>query len=194
MIYCLTKLIDKINSTVMQMKVLFSAFMELVVYVCISGVISNVVGYLVPRNNINADSFPYKSFSWEHNGEVYDRINVRKWKNKVPDLSRYVNFLYKKHLESRPTSEQLDRLIRESCVAEFVHIMLIVATPLCYLSIDSGYSLLFSVLYALGNLPYIIIQRYNRPTFKRIYVKLLEKEKSTIDLGGKSIESADIVL
>ncbi len=176
------------------MKILLSAFMELVVYVCISGVISNIIGYIVPRNNINAYAFPYNSFSWEQDGKVYDKLNVRKWKNKVPDLSKHVNFLYTKQIVSRPTPAQVDRLIRESCVAEFIHTMLIAATPLCYFSIDSGYAELFAMLYALGNLPYIIIQRYNRPTFKRLYFQLLERENQKIVSGGKTHESADIVL
>ena len=33
-----------------------------------------------------------------------------------------------------------------------------------------------SVLYALGNLPYIIIQRYNRPKFVRLLKRLQAKE------------------
>ena len=171
------------------MKIFVSAFIELVVYVCISGFISNIAGYLVPREKINAYHFPYKSFLWEKDGQIYDKLNVRKWKNKVPDMSKYLDSLYPKSISSRPTASQMDRLIKESCVAEFIHVMLIASSPLCYLSIDSGYSMFFTVLYILGNVPYIIIQRYNRPSFKRIYNALLK-----IRQGGESCENTDIVM
>ena len=69
--------------------------------------ISNVFGYLVPRERIDAYRFPYNSFSWERDGALYDKIKVRRWKNRVPDMSKYLDFLYPKAIFSRPTASQI---------------------------------------------------------------------------------------
>jgi len=162
--------------------------------VCITGLVSNIVGYLVPRDQININAFPYASFAWEKDGDVYRSIRVNKWKKKLPDMSKHLAFLYPKQLTFHPTSEQVERLIKESCVAEFVHIMLIAAGPLISCFIDGFWGDAFTFMYMLGNMPFVIIQRYNRPTLKTLYIQLMERESKLRESGGKKRESADIVM
>ena len=112
------------------MKDFLTAFLKFVIYVCISGSISNIVGYLIRRDKINADSFLYSSFKWEKNGEIYRKIKVNKWKNKLPDMSKFLKMLYPKKMTHHPDSSHILRLIKESCVAECIHVMQIAASPL----------------------------------------------------------------
>ncbi len=177
------------------MKGFLSAFLELVVYVCISGSISHIVGYMIRRDKININSRLYSSFKWERDGEVYRLIKVAKWKNKLPDMSKYLRrILYPKKIQLHPDSKQLLRLIQETCVAECIHIMLISSSPLVYYYIQGDYGVLMSVLYALGNIPFIIIQRYNRPKFKVLYTQLQMRECSAVRSKEKKNESPDIVV
>ncbi len=176
------------------MESFFEAFIQLVVYVCISGFISNIIGYLLPRDQINSDMFPYTSLKFEREGKIYLLFKVRKWKNKVPDMSKVLKSLYPKAIASRPSPEQIQRLIQETCVAELVHTLLIVSSPLVKCFVNEPYEDLFTVLYILGNIPYIIIQRYNRPAFKNLYNNLVERQNRQQLSGGETHESADIVL
>lgn len=160
---------------------MIETFIRFVFYVCVSGLTSNIFGVLYPRRYIKTDSFPFNSFRWENNGRIYEKIYVTKWKKKVPDLSKHLKLLYPKVLNTHPTSKQIDRLIRESCVAEAVHLLLILLCPLitCYIKGVAGK--VYMILYALGNVPYIIIQRYNRPKFKSLYSSLLVRENNVCD-------------
>ena len=54
-------------------------------------------------------------------------------------------------------------MIRETCVAEFIHVLLCIASLGC-LRIWPGFGgFCMAFLYTLGNIPFIMIQRYNRP-------------------------------
>lgn len=170
------------------------AFSRFVIYVFLAGFISNTIGYLVPRNRINTDAFPYKSFKWEKEGMFYQSFKVKQWKTKVPDMSKILKTLYPKTLSYNPTPKRVQRLVQESCVAEFVHVMLIASAPLIDYYIDGPYGEFFTVLYMLGNIPYIVIQRYNRPSLKRLYVHLVKRESEKLNLGGIKREGIDIIL
>ena len=176
------------------MKEFFSAFVKLVIYICISGSVSNIVGYLIRRDKINTYSFLYSPFRWEDNGEIYRKIKINLWKNKVPDMSKYLKMLYPKKMSLHPGSEQILRLVQESCVAECIHIMLIAASPLVYYYINGKWGMFFTVAYALGNLPFIIIQRYNRPKLKALYNQLHQKECLKSAPEESANENSDVVV
>ncbi len=178
---------------VILMKEFLSAIVKLAIYVCISGSISHIVGYLIRRDKIDTDSFLYTSHKWENNGEIYRKLKVNKWKSKVPDMSKYLKLLYPKKMEYHPDPTQILRLIQESCVAECIHVMLIVSSPLVYYYLRGPYDILITILYILGNMPYIIIQRYNRPKLKKLYEQLCRRQETNVETEVK-YESPDIVM
>ena len=72
--------------------------------------------------------------------------------------------------------QDVERLVYESCIAEADHWILMIAGFGCtYIWQDIG-GFTVSVLWAIGNLPFAIIQRYNRPNMKRITQKLKIRE------------------
>jgi len=162
-------------------------------YIIISGLLSHVVGYFLPRHVLNYDSFPYKSFKWECNGDYYNRFNIARWKKKVPDMSKVMRFIYPKALTYPVTSVQIDRLIRETCVAEFIHILLIALSPVLGRFIDGRIGVFYVVCSILGNIPYIMIQRYNRPKLIHLYNSLCVKEKKQASEELQN-ESVNIVM
>lgn len=141
-------------------------------YVAIIGIVSNPLGNLLPRKWFDPEKFPYCVFSWEQDGRIYEKIHIRAWKDLLPDMSKINSDMVRKEVGPRPTAAHLDRLAREACVAEFVHWLLIILS-LAVLKIWKGLGgWICYGLCILGNLPFIIIQRYNRPRLVRTMHRL----------------------
>lgn len=146
-------------------------------YVAFIGIVSNPLGNLLPRRWFDSDKFPYRSFAWEREGKFYERLHIRAWKDLLPDMSKIVPGMVRKEVSARPTAEGLDRLVRETCVAEAVHGVLILLS-LAVLKIWEGPGgWICYALCLLGNLPFILIQRYNRPRLVRMLNRI--KTRST---------------
>ncbi len=137
-------------------------------------------GLLLPRERFDEKAFPYKAFVWEGKGKIYDTLHIKKWKRRVPDMSMVTDKIFPKRLSSVISAEKLNRLVKESCVAEFIHYILS-ALGLGFYYIWKGKAgAVLTVLYILGNLPYIMIQRYNRPHFISLREKLKLREERTL--------------
>lgn len=63
-------------------------------------------------------------------------------------------------------------LARETCVAEAVHWALLVISPVLLITMTGWLSIVATVLYGLSNIPFIMIQRYNRPRLVRLYKRM----------------------
>ena len=146
--------------------------LQCAIYIAIIGIISNPAGNLLPRAWFHADRFPFPPFGWEHHGRIYEKLHIRAWKDRVPDMSKLVRSMVRKEVSSHPTAQSLERLIQETSVAEAVHWVLIVLS-LAVLKIWKGLGgWVCYFLCILGNLPFIIIQRYNRPRLMRTLPRL----------------------
>lgn len=120
-----------------------------------------LLGLALPRWLFSPVSFPFCSFAFE--GETfYKKLHIRRWKDKFPDMSRACRFLFPKRIRPGMKAETLYRLARETCVAEAVHGLEALFGFVC-LWLWQGGGFVCALLYAFANLPYILIQRYNRP-------------------------------
>ena len=131
-------------------------------YIAALGVLSFVAGRLIPKHWFHADRFPWVCHPAEQ--KLWKRLHVRKWQAKIPDMSRiFVKIMPEKKL-TKENYENLPRMIEETCVAEWTHILLSIA-GLGLLKIWSGVGgVCITIIYiVLGNLPFIVVQRYNRP-------------------------------
>ena len=146
--------------------------------VVVGGFISFALGQSLPRRGFDFDAFPYRDFGWEKKGKIYDRVRVHKWKDWVPDMSRFVPFMVKKKAALARTPEAMARLIRETCVAEVVHWGLIaVVSPVIALASGGTLGAVLGTAYGVGNLSFVIIQRYNRPRLREILRRMEERKK-----------------
>lgn len=127
------------------------------------GVSGGIIGELLPRQWFHWDRFPYKTYAWEQNGKVYEKLGIRKWKDKMPDKSRWGGHEYAKTIRGKNDAENTIRLLQETCVAELIHWVLMLATPLVFVFAHGAMAVLVVLLYGLSHIPCIIIQRYNRP-------------------------------
>lgn len=89
---------------------------------------------------------------------LYKKLKVKQWKNKMPTYSP-ASFSIKEH--------SLQEIAGASCQAEIVHEVIVV---FCFLPVLLSFVidsfpvfLITSILSALVDMPFIIMQRYNRP-------------------------------
>lgn len=138
------------------------------------GAMSFLIGEALPRRNFDYHDFPFEPFSWEEGGRFYSRFRIDRWKDKLPDMSQYIQKAFRKKIPMHQMSSELTyRLVIETCVAEVVHWVLVCIGPV-YLALFRGawgaVGVFFSVF---GNLPFIMVQRYNRPRL----VRMLERQQ-----------------
>lgn len=148
-----------------------------IVYVAVLGILSHYIGESLPRSLFIPDRFPFCPFSFEKNGKFYERLGIRKWKTRVPDMSRFMRDMLPKRVTREATSESVHRLIKETCVAEFTHKLLCVFGIGIYFIWKNGIGIMLTVLFALCNTPFIMIQRYNRPHLMQLEKRLLLREE-----------------
>lgn len=139
------------------------------------GVPAFFLGEKVPRTWFNTDAFPFKSFGWEKEGQIYEKIGIQWWKNRTPDMSKYIQRAFPKQGNLLRNPEHLHKLVLETCSAEFVHWVLVLLSPVFAILMDEC-GVLAMILYIIGNLISIIIQRYNRPRIQKI-IQRIEKKK-----------------
>ena len=89
--------------------------------------------------------------------------------------------MVRKSIEDNRSSEHLKCLIEETCVAELVHWLLLLVGQLLRLFSESAVGVVASILYSLSNVPFIMIQRYNRPRLVALYQKTLVREALTYE-------------
>lgn len=149
-------------------------------YLCCISILAFPIGRMLPKRWFRYDAFPFRAFSWEKDGKCYHALSVRQWMHQVPDMSRIVTgcmYLKRKELPKNYTEEDVRWLLDETCVAETVHFLLCVAGMHCMELWQGIGGVIFWVLYVvLCNLPYIVIQRYNRPKLTRLYERVRQEQ------------------
>ena len=117
-------------------------------------------------------------FAAEPKPRIYDKLNIRKWQNKVPDMSRILpKWMPAKNLSGN-YRERLPRMLQETCVAELIHSLLCITGLYCIKLWPGFGGVVIVMLYIVFfNLPFIIIQRYNRPRLIKLTQRIQEESK-----------------
>ena len=147
------------------------------------------LGRMIPTRWVHYDRFPFCASEWEEDGKIYHRLGIRKWQHHLLDMSRIMTkYMKRKELPENYTEDDIRYLLDETCIAEAVHGALCVLGMHC-MHLWSGIGgIVFYILYVtLGQMPYIIIQRYNRPRLARLYQRVKRK-------GSLHYESTDTQL
>jgi len=164
-----------------------TAVMDVIAWICFH--IS--IGYWssrIPLQHFNPEKWLYLTRGWEQDGEIYQKLfHVREWKNFIPNGSAlYPNTFKMKNLPTLNIN-YLETWLRESCRAEFCHLIMILPGFLFFLwnSVETGW---WMVGYAVANnLVPIVMQRFNRPRVRRLLTQmkknLPQKQELYVDLG-----------
>ncbi len=124
----------------------------------------------MPKRWFHADRFPFRSYDAERNGEIYQNLGIRWWKDRLPDMSRiFPKWIPSKRIVPGMDCGQIIVMIQETCVAELVHGILSALGLVClWIWPGPGGVIVFLIWVVVGNIPYIMIQRYNRPRLMRL--------------------------
>ncbi len=141
---------------------------------------SFLAGRILPYRWFCADRFPYRSMEFEQGGKLYVKLGVPKWQKKLPDMSRLFSFLMPAKNMIDHTPEGIGTMIAETCIAELVHVMLALLGFGALIFWHSAAAVLLTVLYCAGNLPFVLIQRYNRPRLVRLKNKMESRKEKPV--------------
>lgn len=143
-------------------------FLHCVIYLAVVGAAAFVAGRLLRRSWPDPDRGWWCSFPAEREGRIYEKLHIRRWQKRLPDMSRILPWaIPAKRLEGRDL-QRLPEMIRETCVAELIHLLLCLAGLHCLRLWRGVGGVVVAALNLCGNLPFIIVQRYNRPRLKRL--------------------------
>lgn len=108
-------------------------------------------------------SWLFRGRGWEHGGRIYERLlRVQRWKSRLPDgAALFKRGFRKKRFTSRDPA-YLRRFVRETCRGELAHWSAIAAAPLFFLWNPPHLGAVMILYALLANLPFIVVQRYNR--------------------------------
>ena len=142
-------------------------FLHCALYLAVTGIIAFLVGRIVPKSWFQEDRFPYRSYPVEQ--KLYRALRVKKWQSKVPDMSRIFPALMPAKKLTADTFANLQGMIQETCVAEMIHSLLSLTGLACLAIWPGAGGIILTLVYILlGNLPFIMIQRYNRPRLQKL--------------------------
>ena len=154
------------------MKLIFSIF-----YIAALGILSHCIGEALPRRWFDPDRGIYAPRKWEEGGRIYRKLKVQRWKDFLPDMSKVMPDMVRKGISMTDGSSAVARVAVETCVAEAVHWVLFFLSGGIYLILPTGLGMAVTIIYALSHIPFIIIQRYNRPTLSLLAKRLKQREE-----------------
>lgn len=146
-------------------------FVNCLIYLIVSGLCIFFIGRIFPRKFIKEKCFPFKSYKFEKNGKIYEKIKIKKWKTKLPDASVIIHkFVPKLMPEKRIRNlkkANIETLVKESCVAEMTHFLAALCGFLCIKIWYKKWGVVLSIINMICHIPFILIQRYNRPRLEK---------------------------
>ncbi|MCA0174108.1 glycosyl-4,4'-diaponeurosporenoate acyltransferase [Bacillus sp. RAR_GA_16] len=115
---------------------------------------------------------------------LYERLRIRKWKTILPDGGDVFKGGFRKKELRTLSSSYIQKFIVETRRAEVTHWLLIPPSILFFVwnPISIGFIMIGYAL--IVNLPFILIQRYNRLRLKPLLTKQLKKEERRGDSIG----------
>lgn len=141
----------------------------------------HVIGSYIPSRLSKETIFLFnpffKVFSWEL--PLYEKIKIKKWKDKLPDGGDWVRGGVKKNSLNIRKRIELEKFVLETKKAELSHSLQIIITLmfLSYIEPLTGIILFFYSL--IINAPFIFIQRYNRERVNKFVVRFEDQQDAT---------------
>lgn len=163
------------------------ALLKSAVYVAVLGIASHFIGEAIPRRWFCHDRFPFRAWKWERNGKIYNKIGISKWKDRLPDMSKIMKDMVPKRVGKTPTSASVWILVAETCRAEAVHFALCLCAPVIFFFWKNAIGIVLTALVIFCNLPFMMIQRYNRPTLVTLAKRLEAREERRRHASADSV-------
>jgi glycosyl-4,4'-diaponeurosporenoate acyltransferase len=119
------------------------------------------------------ESWLTKQRIWESHGSMYEMFGIKRWKLLLPDGGSFYKGDFRKKQLQGYEAHYLKKFILETRRAEWTHWLAIPPSLLFFLW-NTWYVGVIMIVYAfMFNVPFIMIQRYNRIRLKRLYKRML---------------------
>ena len=142
------------------------------------------VDVVIPERYFRPERWLFRTRDWEREGEVYrSLLRIDRWKDRLPALDTWHRFSKKRLTEAN--HHYLRRFITETCRAESNHLRAVGSVVLMRLWTPLDLWMTCLVIAVAGNLPFILIQRYNRPRLQRILGRMERRELATAEGDGE---------
>lgn len=177
----LTAIINVLLGFVSPLMVLFWVAVLAIACGLIDGVVALLV-HLLPSKMFNPNR---KVFNVSDKKlRFYQKLGVKKWKDRVPDLGQFSNF--KKNKIKEPFNlKYIYKFLVENCYGDMIHIIsaFMGFAIVLFMPLNLAISMAFPIAtinFIINYLP-VMIQRYNRPKLMSIYNRLLNSESRNFD-------------
>ena len=150
------------------LKLLFLFILNGILWFCAHMYISKLFLRINDQHYIDGP-LKLRSFNFEDKGTVYQKyFKVKSWKDKMPEGSQFFTNTYNKRELKNNSPETINEFLVEVNRAEITHWGILFTLPIVLL-FNPRWTYKIHSIYALAaNIPFIIIQRYNRPRFEAI--------------------------
>ena len=129
-------------------------------------------GYLahrMPLSRFDHRAPLYRTRRFERSGRIYRRLLVHRWKDSLPEAGAFFIGGFSKRAFVAPEPDYLERYLAETCRAEASH-WISASMSLTFFLWNPWYVGVIMIAYGLAtNLPFIVVQRYNRPRLAVMY-------------------------
>jgi glycosyl-4,4'-diaponeurosporenoate acyltransferase len=135
---------------------------------------SAVVGYAahrLPVDRLAKDGPLTRLRAVERDGRVYERLRIRRWKHRMPELGDAFRGGVSKRALPSGASADLRRLVAETRRAELVHWAIPAVVPVFALWNPAGLMAAMVAYAVVANLPCLVVQRYNRGRLLRVLAR-----------------------
>ena len=158
--------------------VILWVILSILLSILIDGLVALLIRF-IPEKKFN----PFNKYFKERKNErkIYERLKIRTWKDKIPELGGKLKYFDKSRVADNPTSDYFMKFIIETCMGEIMHVIAIFTAPLLLLIMPSMFILTIGLPVMIVNillqLPPIMTQRYTRPKLLVAYkrVKIIEE-------------------
>lgn len=119
----------------------------------------------------------FRTWKWEQNGMIWQKIfHIQSWKHFLPDGSIFLKKAYDKSSMADAYLPTLNKFLLEMRRAEMTH-WLSMTPAILFFFWNPPWAGWIMIVYAiLMNIPFIVVQRYNRPRLEKIYKRKQKRE------------------
>ncbi|MFQ3708756.1 glycosyl-4,4'-diaponeurosporenoate acyltransferase (plasmid) [Staphylococcus equorum] len=118
------------------------------------------------------DIIYFRSLDFEKEGQLWQKLfKVQYWKNQLPDGQRInSNIVSKAAFDTSSNTHEVSQFILETRRAG-PSISIFYITAIAFLNSSKSIKIINLVYVIVANVPCIIVQRYNRPKLKYVYIR-----------------------
>lgn len=150
--------------------------------------ITFIICVSVDNSFFDADKKLYRPHKWEKNGKFYsDVLKINKWKDFLPQHIGKDGFS-KDHLDDTSVP-YLDEFIMETCRAEWNHTMNCIYAVILFIINDFLMAFVLTIVLFLLNLPFAVIQRYNRFRLQKLRSTIIRKAEKARQKAEEILKS-----